>query len=51
VFGTLEELLEVDFGAPLHCLAICGEIHPLEQEVIVMMLLFLYFSLAWHCLY
>jgi len=33
VYGTLSQLLEVDFGAPLHCLVICGETHPLEQEV------------------
>ena len=33
VFGKLEDLLDVDFGAPLHSLAICGTIHPLEQEV------------------
>ena len=33
VYGTLEELLVVDFGAPLHCLALCGEVHPLELEV------------------
>ncbi|RYH02048.1 hypothetical protein EON65_48095 [archaeon] len=33
VFGKLEELLDVDFGAPLHSLALCGAIHPLEQEV------------------
>eukprot|EP01032_Pedospumella_encystans_P032822 gene32822-37065_t len=32
VYGTLSQLLDVDFGAPLHCLVICGEIHPLEQE-------------------
>ena len=31
--GTLQELLTVDFGAPLHCLALCGETHPLELEV------------------
>jgi diphthine methyl ester synthase len=34
VFGTLEQLLEVDFGAPLHSLAICGQIHPLEEEIL-----------------
>lgn len=34
VFGPLKELLLVDFGAPLHCLALCGEIHPLEQEML-----------------
>jgi len=34
VFGTLAELILVDFGKPLHCLVICGEIHPMEQEVL-----------------
>jgi diphthamide biosynthesis methyltransferase len=33
VFGTLGDLRTVDFGGPLHCLALCGELHPLEQEV------------------
>ena len=33
VFGTLLELLQVDFGKPLHSLALCGETHPLEAEV------------------
>lgn len=28
------QLLEVDFGAPLHCLVICGETHPLERELL-----------------
>lgn len=35
VFGTIGQLLQVDFGAPLHCLTICGEIHPLEYEVTI----------------
>ena len=30
VFGTLEELLCVDFGAPLHSVVLCGELHDLE---------------------
>jgi diphthine synthase len=33
VYGTLSELLTVDFGPPLHCLALCGDLHPLELEV------------------
>lgn len=33
VFGTIEQLLQVDFGPPLHSLALCGETHPLESEV------------------
>uniref|UniRef100_A0A7S4JAB6 diphthine methyl ester synthase n=1 Tax=Odontella aurita TaxID=265563 RepID=A0A7S4JAB6_9STRA len=32
--GTLEELREVDFGEPLHCLVICGEVHELEMEML-----------------
>lgn len=34
VAGTLGELLEVDFGGPLHCLVICGEQHPCEVELL-----------------
>lgn len=34
VYGTLAQLLLVDFGTPLHCLALCGETHPLELEVL-----------------
>ena len=34
VYGTLGELLKVDFGPPLHCLALCGETHPLETEIL-----------------
>jgi diphthine synthase len=33
IAGTMEELLTADFGAPLHCFAITGEVHPLEEEV------------------
>lgn len=36
VFGTLGELKNVEFGTPLHSLALCGEIHPLEAEVSVL---------------
>uniref|UniRef100_M4C0V3 Diphthine synthase n=1 Tax=Hyaloperonospora arabidopsidis (strain Emoy2) TaxID=559515 RepID=M4C0V3_HYAAE len=32
--GTMEELFAADFGAPLHCLAITGEVHPLEEEML-----------------
>lgn len=28
------ELLDVDFGAPLHSLVICGTTHPLEDELL-----------------
>ena len=32
VYGTLAQLLSCDFGGPLHCLALCGELHPLEVQ-------------------
>ena len=32
VFGTAEELLTVDFGAPLHSLVVLGHLHELETE-------------------
>ena len=32
VYGTLNELLTCDFGPPLHSLALCGELHPLEVQ-------------------
>jgi diphthine methyl ester synthase len=34
VAGPMEKLLDVDFGAPLHCLIIVGETHPVEEEMI-----------------
>ena len=34
VFGTLDQLRRVDFGPPLHCLALCGETHDLELEML-----------------
>ena len=35
VAGTLQQLLTVDFGEPLHCLALCApELHPIEREFI-----------------
>jgi len=34
VFGTLEELRCIDFGPPLHCMALCGELHPVELELL-----------------
>uniref|UniRef100_A0A2P2IT36 diphthine methyl ester synthase n=1 Tax=Rhizophora mucronata TaxID=61149 RepID=A0A2P2IT36_RHIMU len=34
VVGTMRQLLEVDFGAPLHCLVIIGDTHPLEEEML-----------------
>ncbi|KAJ3214328.1 diphthine synthase [Clydaea vesicula] len=32
VSGTIEELLEIDFGAPLHSLILCGKMHFLEAD-------------------
>ncbi|CAN1819024.1 Probable diphthine methyl ester synthase [Linum perenne] len=34
VAGTMKQLLSVDFGAPLHCLVITGQTHPLEEEML-----------------
>jgi len=34
VAGTLNELRDVDFGPPLHCFIICGQVHPMEEEVL-----------------
>mmetsp|Transcript_7587 Transcript_7587/g.10782 ORF Transcript_7587/g.10782 Transcript_7587/m.10782 type:complete len:178 (+) Transcript_7587:1-534(+) len=34
IAGTLSELLEQDFGEPLHSLIVCGECHDLELEVL-----------------
>lgn len=33
VAGPMNQLLNVDFGAPLHSLVIVGETHPLEEEM------------------
>jgi len=30
--GTMTDLLKEDFGGPLHCFVICGEVHELEME-------------------
>ncbi len=32
VSGTMEELLTVDFGGPLHSFVIAGNMHILERE-------------------
>lgn len=35
IAATLEELVHIDFGEPLHCLVICGdEIHDLELDML-----------------
>ncbi|KAL3822741.1 hypothetical protein ACHAXA_001006 [Cyclostephanos tholiformis] len=34
IAGTLEELKEHDFGPPLHCMVICGEVHEMELEAL-----------------
>ena len=36
VYGTAKELLSVDFGAPLHCLIITGNLHFVEEEALMM---------------
>jgi diphthine synthase len=32
VAGSMQQLLEVEFGPPLHSLVIAGDTHPIEQE-------------------
>jgi diphthine synthase len=32
--GTMEQLLETDFGPPLHALVIPGDMHFLEMEMV-----------------
>ena len=34
VAGTMRQLVDVDFGAPLHCLVIAGQVHVTEEEMI-----------------
>ena len=34
VAGSMRQLLEMDFGAPLHCLVIAGKTHPVEEEML-----------------
>jgi diphthine synthase len=34
IAGTLEELSKQDFGPPLYCLIICGEVHDLELDFV-----------------
>lgn len=34
VAGTMEDLLDVDFGPPLHSLIISGELHSMEEEIL-----------------
>lgn len=34
VAGRMKDLLDVDFGAPLHCLVIVGETHIVEEEML-----------------
>ncbi|KAL7513525.1 hypothetical protein ACHAXN_010747 [Cyclotella atomus] len=34
IAGTLTELKTQDFGSPLHCLIICGEVHDMELEAL-----------------
>lgn len=34
IASTMRQLQMVDFGAPLHCLVIVGETHPVEEEML-----------------
>ena len=34
IAGTLNELRQQDFGSPLHCMIICGEVHDMELEAL-----------------
>ena len=34
VSGKLKEILEVDFGEPLHCLIVPGDLHFMEEEAL-----------------
>ncbi|KAL6522057.1 hypothetical protein OROMI_031934 [Orobanche minor] len=34
VAGSMKQLLDIDFGSPLHCLVIVGDTHPLEEEML-----------------
>lgn len=34
VAGSMKQLLTVDFGPPLHCLVIVGDVHPVEEEML-----------------
>lgn len=34
VSGSMKQLLDVHLGAPLHCLVIVGDTHPLDDEML-----------------
>lgn len=34
VYGTAKELLNIDFGAPLHCLIVTGNLHFIEEQAL-----------------
>ncbi|KAL2503992.1 putative diphthine synthase [Abeliophyllum distichum] len=34
IAGLMKQLLTIDFGPPLHCLVIVGEVHPVEEEML-----------------
>jgi diphthine synthase len=34
VAGAMKDLLVFDFGAPLHCLIIGGDVHIVEEEIL-----------------
>jgi diphthine synthase len=35
--GFIKDLIDVDFGSPLHCLILPGELHFLEAEALVIL--------------
>jgi len=48
--GTIQELMEIDFGEPLHCLIIPSlSIHPLELEVYLLRFHFRLFTYFGRC--
>lgn len=34
VFGKIGDLINVDFGLPLHSLVICAKLHTFEEEIL-----------------
>lgn len=39
VFATMKELMEVDFGLPLHSLILPGDLHVIEKEMLSLFVL------------
>eukprot|EP00877_Chromochloris_zofingiensis_P009264 jgi/Chrzof1/4591/Cz14g19130.t1 len=34
IAGSMQQLKDVDFGPPLHCLIIAGNVHVVEEEIL-----------------